>query len=458
MIGSDIMKRILSIVLSVLMLISIIFGIEADVFAAQVGWEYCDICQKQVSYYYYAGPAPPPPCTEDVYIGLHCGHSVFVRSARECNYSYATLDWSGERIQYQCTGCGSYYFELLSEHKCVRFSNASDIEPTCENQGRQGGKMCIGCKTVYEATYTPALGHQMVRRNDGKRPTCTEIGYDSSYVCMRKVGVSGKICGHIEEGGVIPALGHNVVIDEKVAPEGCKPGLTEGSHCSACGEVYVVQEVIPSSAEHTAVIDNAVAPSMCKPGLTEGSHCSVCEKVLVAPEIVPSKYHRYTKIIIKKETCTENGESQLACMNCDYEEIKTIPATGHTPEIIGKKSATYFEKGYSGDKVCKDCDVVITKGKATPKLKLKTPKATIKGGKKILSVKYTKVKGANGFQLKYKLDKKSITKTFNTKKTATKTIRNLEKGTYKIYVRTFTKQGSKKVYSDWSKVKKVKVK
>ena len=44
---------------------------------------------------------------------------------------------------------------------------------------------------------------------------------------------------------VIPATGHSTVIDERVDPTYTETGLTEGSHCSSCGKVFVAQEIIP---------------------------------------------------------------------------------------------------------------------------------------------------------------------------------------------------------------------
>lgn len=126
--------------------------------------------------------------------------------------------------------------------------------------------------------------------------------------------------------------------------------------------------------------------------------------------------------------------------------------------VKGKKSATYFAKGYTGDKVCTICDEVIKKGKDVPALKLNVPTVKITGGKKKITVKYTKVSGAKGFEVKYKLGKKVYTKTFATKKSANKVIKKLAKGTYKVQVRVFTKKGSNIAYSKWTKATKVKVK
>ncbi len=45
--------------------------------------------------------------------------------------------------------------------------------------------------------------------------------------------------------------GHTVVTDEAVAATCGTDGLTEGSHCSVCGEVIVAQETIPATGDHT---------------------------------------------------------------------------------------------------------------------------------------------------------------------------------------------------------------
>ena len=91
---------------------------------------------------------------------------------------------------------------------------------------------------------------------------------------------------------VVPALGHKVVIDKAVAPDCAHTGLTEGSHCSVCGEVIIAQEVVPALG-HKIVIDEAVAPDCTHTGLTEGSHCSVCGEVLKAQQIIPATGHIY---------------------------------------------------------------------------------------------------------------------------------------------------------------------
>ena len=163
-----------------------------------------------------------------------------------------------------------------------------------------------------------------------KAPSCTDIGI-RTYTC--------SVCKktRTEE---IDATGHTVVID-KAKPATCtKTGLTEGSHCSVCGEIIKAQEIIPATG-HTEVIDKGTAPTCTETGLTEGSHCSICDEIIKAQEIIPATGH--TEVIDKGKapTCTETGLTEGSHCSVCGEVIKAqeiIPAIGHT-EVIDKAKA-----------------------------------------------------------------------------------------------------------------------
>ena len=119
----------------------------------------------------------------------------------------------------------------------------------------------------------------------------------------------------------------------------------------------------------------------------------------------------------------------------------------------GKKSATYFDKGNTGNKVCADCGEVIETGKSVAKKVLKTPKVTIKGAKNSIKFTFKKAKDATGFLVTYKLGKKTYNKKFTLSKkelkkvSVKKTISVKKSGTYKVSVRAFVTSGKKTAYS-----------
>jgi hypothetical protein len=167
-------------------------------------------------------------------------------------------------------------------------------------------------------------------------------------------------------------------------------------------------------------------------------------------------------IALDKEVLCNVNDVNVLSSSTFTESITKGNVCEHTStKTVGKKAATYFAKGYTGDKVCADCGTVLEKGKATAVKKLATPKMKVTAKKKAISVKYTKVKNATGFQIAYKLKTAKTYKkvNVNTKKTKTKTIKSLKANkNYTVKIRAYIKSGKKTAYSSWTKTKTVKVK
>jgi len=67
-------------------------------------------------------------------------------------------------------------------------------------------------------------------------PTCESAGY-TTYTCA---------CGDTYTDNGVVALGHDIVVDEAVAPTCTDTGLTKGSHCTRCDEETVAQKTVPA--------------------------------------------------------------------------------------------------------------------------------------------------------------------------------------------------------------------
>ena len=166
--------------------------------------------------------------------------------------------------------------------------------------------------------------------------------------------------------------------------------------------------------------------------------------------------HIWSKEDVTNSNCAQDGKSTKMCIICGEVKTEVIEASGHLFNTgTVKKKATYFAKGKKVA-VCMVCGQEKTVKIA--KLKLSKPTVSITAGKKQITVKYNKVKGATGFQVRYKYGIYSYKKNFAAKKNVKKVLTKLEPGNYKVQVRAMVSKGGKKAYSKWTTAKKVKVK
>lgn len=151
-----------------------------------------------------------------------------------------------------------------------------------------------------------------------------------------------------------------------------------------------------------------------------------------------------TKIVIARVFTIKGYKGSYAASYASKNKIRFVALDQPTPTEKPTPTAKPKSNSNSSGKNRKE----VIKGKA--------PKVKIKGKSGKISVTYTALKKAAGFQVRYKNGAgKWITKTFKAKTSATKTIKKLKKGRYKVQVRSFTK--GKKTYSKWSKAKTVNV-
>ena len=146
-----------------------------------------------------------------------------------------------------------------------------------------------------------------------KQPTCTEKGV-RTYIC--------PVCGdsYTED---IPMTAHTEVIDKAVAPTCTATGLTEGKHCSICGEVLIEQEALPTVSHNyvNGVCTMCGAELQPTEGLVftlsdDGTYYSITDYTGTATEVyIPSVYKGRPVLSIGYE----------AFRNCDSLTSITIP-------------------------------------------------------------------------------------------------------------------------------------
>ena len=119
---------------------------------------------------------------------------------------------------------------------------------------------------------------------------------------------------------------------------------------------------VETDCQHVEVVDAAKAPTCENTGLTEGKHCSACGDVLVAQTVVDALGHNTNGTVEHKDaTCTEDGVvGGTYCDACDNGKAAAeavIEATGHnTNGTVEHKDATCTEDGVVGGTYCDACD------------------------------------------------------------------------------------------------------
>ena len=195
------------------------------------------------------------------------------------------------------------------------------VAPTCTENGLTAGSHCSRCADATTAQeVVPATGHAW-----GDWITDVDPGEytDGSKHCVC------DNCGETTTQ-IIPALGHehnyNAVV---TAPTCTKQGYT--THTCRCEDSYVDSYV--DALGHVEVVDKAVAPTCTETGLTEGKHCSACGEVLVAQTVVDALGHSYDAVVTAP-TCTDGGYTTYTCSVCGYSYVADeTEATGHATEV-----------------------------------------------------------------------------------------------------------------------------
>ncbi len=258
----------------------------------------------------YEATVTPATCTEAGYT-THtcsvCGNSYVDSIVKAVGHDYesnvvaATCDTMGY-TEYTCKRCGDSYRTAYTPAKEHNYTAQITTEPTCTAEGVKTFT-CTDCGKSYTEPVAK-LAHSY--KATVTAPTCTAMGY-TTYVCEH--------CGDSYRADFVDAAGHDC--EQTVTPATC---LTYGYTTNVCKHCdYSFISAIINPLGHTEVIDAAVEPTCTETGLTEGKHCSACGEVLVAQEEIPAKGHAYEKGVCA--VCGEKDPDYATWIN-PFKDVK----------------------------------------------------------------------------------------------------------------------------------------
>ena len=248
-----------------------------------------------------------------------------------------TCTESGE--QTRTCECGETEKQTISAkgHSVV---TDTAIAPTCTESGLTEGSHCSVCNEILiKQDIVIANGHNL-----GENAVCTDAGtctvcgmfleaaeghdyivYVTAPSCTEKGYMTNRCsrCGDTT-GGEIAALGHTEIVDPGIEPTCTETGLTEGKHCSACGEILAVQEVVPADG-HIEIIQEGNMPTCTEAGLTDKKYCLVCNAIIQEQTIIEATGHIYS--VANNIWQDDKNYIEFSCQYCEKK-------TGHMAEGV----------------------------------------------------------------------------------------------------------------------------
>ena len=167
------------------------------------------------------------------------------------------------------------------------------------------------------------------------------------------------MCCVATDGGYTVAdhvAGETVVENEVKATCTADGSYDNVVYCSNCNAELSRETVTVEATGHTEVVDAAVAATCTETGLTEGKHCSICGDVLVAQEVIPALGHT------EGEAVEEGGYMVTYCSVCktelSREEITACDECTYAFDENGNLVCSVCGNGYDGlytdDRIYKD--------------------------------------------------------------------------------------------------------
>ena len=272
--------------------------------------------------------------------------------------------------------------------------NHEQTNPTCLNVGYTAGVFCEDCdKWISGHEEIPAIAHKNKEHHKKVDSTCMATGTIEYWSCPD----CGKNFSDEECTTVVTDLTIEINPDahswgdwtQTIAPT-CSAAGEDTRTCKHNAEHKETRPVAIDADAHKWETEYTtdIEPKCETPG-SKSYHCEYCDTINEASKTeIPATDHNWNEGVVTKEPgCTTKGEKTFTCQN-DNSHTKTedIPALNHIDEdnngycdrenckelicdhvgqdtvLKDDKAATCLEEGYTGDKHCKKCDVIVEYG------------------------------------------------------------------------------------------------
>lgn len=218
---------------------------------------------------------------------------------------------------------------------------ATDLESWCAIKQHDGSNPLNNKAALY-------LGDELVEKleipSDFKQISdyafkgCSSLKRVDIPANVKKIGdFAFNSCGNLKEMyfyGNAPEFGYAVYTLTYVTvyyPAGNETWTEELRQTA--GKEYVTWVAMEGLHRHTIKKDRAKDPTCTKSGLTEGQHCSGCGEVLVKQEKIPALGHDYVVTTVAP-TCVEQGYDLHTCSRCgDAKQENETAALGHDLQV-----------------------------------------------------------------------------------------------------------------------------
>lgn len=225
-----------------------------------------------------------------------------------------------------------------------------------------------------------------------------EVSYESGNIFRYSSGtyatqdlVEANVDPSITNGKitVVSCLHANTTVVPAVASTCKTAGHAEYTKCDDCGAVVSGSDAAlpldPTNHEGDTEVRDAKPATCSEKGYTGDTYCKACNTMITKGEDIATTAHteastwsydanNHWKICTACDWIFEDSKAahsggtatctkKAVCAVCG-QEYGDVDANNHgATEVRDAKAATCSEKGYTGDTYCKDCGVMISKGK-----------------------------------------------------------------------------------------------